>query len=89
LLRHELRDFVRERQGCSTDADCVKVSLGCFISEASIATRYVDDVLQKRQELRKKSYIDACSHCGTVVTRPVCPKGQCDLEAEPRPNHEQ
>lgn len=89
LLRHELRDFVRERQGCSTDADCVKVQLGCFISEASVATRYVDDIMQKKQELTKKSNIDACTHCGIGPGRPICSKGQCDFEPRPRPSNEQ
>src|SRR5882672_6351916 len=48
LLVHEFHAFLRERQGCSRDTECVEVSTGCpFETEVSVAAQYRDDVSRK------------------------------------------
>jgi hypothetical protein len=80
-LQSEFYAFVRERQGCSQDQDCVKLTTWCpFGTAVSVATRYREAVEAKYEQLAADfAKVGDCKYKAAAHGPTICLKGQCDF----------
>ena len=79
LLEHEFRAFVRERQSCSQDDDCVMVETSCpFGTAVSVAKPYASHVSAKYDALANDyAKFASCKYKSVAQGDTTCTSGRC------------